>query len=245
MFNFVTNREYTGKNVDILMASGKGEEFAGFHQGKKFFGVKGTDLKGMKAAASVQFIVQTTKANGDESKSIRYKSVFAKSDFENAIAQNRVLNPDRKVETISEQGLTSTLFGVILYLYLMRKVFMKDSDRYGDYRTGQNVVFKYVPDYSSPLMLEGVIKNIVTNGSGKRLEYLEVEAIKSKLMHFIRSDEIYATVERGQKSYWSSSELGVFGTHCIDFSYLWVGVKTDNSLVIYKCNKDTENYFDQ
>ena len=43
---------------------------------------------------------------------------------------------------------------------------MKDSDRYGDYRTGQNVVFKYVPDYSSPLMLEGVIKNIVTNGSG-------------------------------------------------------------------------------
>ena len=69
---------------------------------------------------------------------------------------------------------------------------MKDSDRYGDYRTGQNVVFKYVP-----LMLEGVIKNIVTNGSGKRLEYLEVEAIKSKLMHFIRSDEIYATVERG------------------------------------------------
>ena len=56
----------------------------------------------MKAAASVQFIVKTTKANGDESKSIRYKSVFAKSDFENAIAQNRVLNPDRKVETISE-----------------------------------------------------------------------------------------------------------------------------------------------
>ena len=38
---------------------------------------------------------------------------------------------------------------------------------------------------SSPLMLEGVIKNIVTNGSGKKLEYLEVEAIKSKLMHFI------------------------------------------------------------
>ena len=79
----------------------------------------------------------------------------------------------------------------------MRKVFMKDSDRYGDYRTGQNVVFKYVPDFSAPIMIEGVIKNIVTNGSGKKLEYLEVEAIKSKLMHFIRSDEIYATVERG------------------------------------------------
>ena len=100
MFNFVTNREYTGKNVDILMASGKGEEFAGFHQGKKFFGVKGTDLKGMKAAAVVQFVVKTKKADGDESKSIRYKSVFAKSDFENAIARNRVLNPDRKVETM-------------------------------------------------------------------------------------------------------------------------------------------------
>ena len=34
MFNFVTNREYTGKNVDILMASGKGVEFAGFLHGK-------------------------------------------------------------------------------------------------------------------------------------------------------------------------------------------------------------------
>ena len=75
---------------------------------------------------------------------------------------------------------------------------MTDSDRYGDYRTGQNVVFKYVPDYSSPLMLEGVIKNIVvTDTKVPRLQYLEVEAIKSKLMHFISSDEIYATVERG------------------------------------------------
>ena len=46
--------------------------------------------------------MKTKKADGDESKSIRYKSVFAKSDFENAIARNRVLNPDRKVETISE-----------------------------------------------------------------------------------------------------------------------------------------------
>ena len=65
---------------------------------------------------------------------------------------------------------------------------MKDSDRYGDYRTGQNVVFKYVPDFSAPIMIEGVIKNIVTNGSGKKLEYFEVEAIKSKLMHYISSD---------------------------------------------------------
>ena len=102
MFNFVTNREYTVMNYDTLARLSKGSEFAGFHQGKKFFGVKGTDLKGMKAAASVQFIVKTKNADGDESKSIRYKSVFAKSDFENAIAKNRVLNPDRKVETISE-----------------------------------------------------------------------------------------------------------------------------------------------
>ena len=79
----------------------------------------------------------------------------------------------------------------------MRKVFMKDSDRYGDYRTGQNVVFKYVPDFSAPLMIEGVIKNIVTNSTGKRLEYLEVEAVKSKLMHFISNDEVYSTIEYG------------------------------------------------
>ena len=45
MINFVTNREYNGKNVDILMASGKGSEFAGFHQGKKFFGVTGQSTK--------------------------------------------------------------------------------------------------------------------------------------------------------------------------------------------------------
>ena len=59
---------------------------------------------------------------------------------------------------------------------------MKDSDRFEQYRTGMNVLFKYVPDFSSPLMIEGVIKNIVTNSTGKRLEYLEVEAVKSKLM---------------------------------------------------------------
>ena len=89
MKNFVTNREYSGKNVDILMASGKGEEFAGFHQGKKFFGVTGQQLKGMKAAAVVQFVVEKKDSEGKESKSIRYKSVFAKSDFENAIKNNK------------------------------------------------------------------------------------------------------------------------------------------------------------
>ncbi len=89
MINFVTNREYSGKNVDILMASGKGSEFAGFHQGKKFFGVTGQQLKGMKAAAVVQFVVNKKNADGEEKKSIRYKSVFAKSDFENAINNNK------------------------------------------------------------------------------------------------------------------------------------------------------------
>ena len=58
MINFVTNREYTGMNYDTLARLSKGSEFAGFHQGKKFFGVKGTDLKGMKAAASVMFVVK-------------------------------------------------------------------------------------------------------------------------------------------------------------------------------------------
>lgn len=89
MINFVTNRAYNGKNVDILMASGKGSEFAGFHQGKKFFGVTGQQLKGMKAAAVVQFVVNKKNADGEEKKSIRYKSVFAKSDFENAINNNK------------------------------------------------------------------------------------------------------------------------------------------------------------
>ena len=89
MKNFVTNREYSGKNVDILMASGKGEEFAGFHQGKKFFGVTGQQLKGIKAAAVVQFVVENKDSESKNSKSIRYKSVFAKSDFESAIKNNK------------------------------------------------------------------------------------------------------------------------------------------------------------
>lgn len=89
MINFVTNREYSGKNIDILMASDRGSEFAGFHQGKKFFGVTGQQLKGMKAAAVVQFVVNKKNADGEEKKSIRYKSVFAKSDFENAINNNK------------------------------------------------------------------------------------------------------------------------------------------------------------
>ena len=89
MKNFVTNREYSGKNVDILMASGKGGEFAGFHQGKKFFGVTGQQLKGMKAAAVVQFVVENKDSESKNSKSIRYKSVFAKSDFESAIKNNK------------------------------------------------------------------------------------------------------------------------------------------------------------
>ena len=74
---------------------------------------------------------------------------------------------------------------------------MKDSDRFEQYRTGMNVLFKYVPDFSAPLMIEGVIKNIVTNSTGKRLEYLEVEAVKSQLMHFISNDEVYSTIEYG------------------------------------------------
>ena len=45
MYNFVTNREYTGKNVDILMASGKGEEFAGFHQGRNSLVLRELTLK--------------------------------------------------------------------------------------------------------------------------------------------------------------------------------------------------------
>ena len=65
---------------------------------------------------------------------------------------------------------------------------MKDSDRFEQYRTGMNVLFKYVPDFSAPLMIEGVIKNIVTNSTGKRLEYLEVEAVKSKLCLLYTSD---------------------------------------------------------
>ena len=38
---------------------------------------------------------------------------------------------------------------------------MKDSDRFEQYRTGMNVLFKYVPDFSSPLMIEGVMMKFI------------------------------------------------------------------------------------
>ena len=78
-------------NYDTLARLSKGSEFAGFHQGKKFFGVKGTDLKGMKAAASVMFVVKKKNADGEEKKSIRYKSVFAKSDLRRRLLVIRFL----------------------------------------------------------------------------------------------------------------------------------------------------------
>ena len=88
MINFVTKREYSGKNVDILMASGKGSEFAGFHQGKKFFNVTGKDLKGLKKAATLMMVVEKEDSNGDKKKSMRYFPVFKYESFLEAIKNN-------------------------------------------------------------------------------------------------------------------------------------------------------------
>jgi len=89
--NFTTNRDYTGQNVDLLMASGydEGDTFAGFHQGRKFFNVKGTELKGMKKAATLIMVVVKEDSEGNKRKSMRYFPVFSYQEFERVISTNK------------------------------------------------------------------------------------------------------------------------------------------------------------
>ena len=89
--NFTTNRDYTGQNVDMLMASGydEGDKFAGFHQGRKFFGVNGSQLKGLKKAATLTMVVEKEDSNGDKKKSMRYFPVFSYEEFQKTINANK------------------------------------------------------------------------------------------------------------------------------------------------------------
>ena len=50
MINYLTKKEYTGQNIDILMASGyqEGDSFLTFKQALKLDGVTGQTMKGLK-----------------------------------------------------------------------------------------------------------------------------------------------------------------------------------------------------
>jgi len=90
MINFTTNVEYTGCNIETLMAEGfsEGDEFATFNQARKFYNVNGAKFKGAKAVARLMTIVIKKDKDDKEKKVPKYFSVFLKSDLETAISRN-------------------------------------------------------------------------------------------------------------------------------------------------------------
>jgi len=79
MKNYLTGYEYSGANVDILMASGfdEDDQFVTFKQALKIPGVSGKKLKGIKKAAS---LVRYREVEDDETGSTKkvptYYAVF-------------------------------------------------------------------------------------------------------------------------------------------------------------------------
>lgn len=79
MINYLTKREYTGQNVEILMASGyqEGDSFLTFKQALKLDGVTGKTMKGLKKCATLMFVKETEdKETGKVVKTPKYFSVF-------------------------------------------------------------------------------------------------------------------------------------------------------------------------
>lgn len=79
MINYLTKKEYTGCNVDILMASGfqEGDSFLTFKQALKIDGVSGKTMKGLKACATLMFVKEVEdKETGEKIRSPKYFSVF-------------------------------------------------------------------------------------------------------------------------------------------------------------------------
>jgi len=91
MVNFTTNVEYTGCNIATLWEAGfnEGDEFATFHQARKFYNATGKELKGAKAVARLMTIVLKKDKEGKEKKVPKYFSVFEKTDLEKVIASNK------------------------------------------------------------------------------------------------------------------------------------------------------------
>jgi len=71
MMNYVTKREYSGKNAVILMEAGV-EAVMTFKQATRELGIPGTKLKGLKACAK---LVRFDKDDEEESRP-RFFSVF-------------------------------------------------------------------------------------------------------------------------------------------------------------------------
>lgn len=79
MINYLTKKEYTGQNIEILMASGyqEGDTFLTFKQALKLDGVTGQTMKGLKKCATLMFVKEyEDKETGKMVKKPKYFSVF-------------------------------------------------------------------------------------------------------------------------------------------------------------------------
>ena len=79
MKNYLTQKEYSGQNIDTLMASGfdEADSFVTFKQALKLEGVTGKGLKGIKKAATLFFIKkEEDKKTGKEVIIKKYFTVF-------------------------------------------------------------------------------------------------------------------------------------------------------------------------
>ena len=79
MINYLTKQAYTGKNIDILMASGyqEGDSFLTFRQALKLDGVTSQTMKGLKKCATLMYVKEVEdKETGKIVKKPKYFSVF-------------------------------------------------------------------------------------------------------------------------------------------------------------------------
>ena len=79
MKNYLTQRDYTGENIDTLAAAGfdESDSFLTFKQALKIDGITGKSLKGLKKAATLYFYKEEKDKETGKKKRIRkYFTVF-------------------------------------------------------------------------------------------------------------------------------------------------------------------------
>ncbi len=92
MKNYLTQREYTGENIQTLESLGFNEDdsFVTFKQALKIHGITGQSLKGLKKAATLIFYKEEKdKETGEKKKIKKYFSVFNAAEVLSRIETNK------------------------------------------------------------------------------------------------------------------------------------------------------------
>ena len=89
MMNAVTGTEYSGKNVDTLLAAGydEGDLFVTFKQAIKLEGLSGKQLKGIKKAATLVRYSRTEKEQDEKGKMVAKPIYFSVFDLNEVLAR--------------------------------------------------------------------------------------------------------------------------------------------------------------